>query len=105
MTDWQIPAALRNFGSVSQGVYVRKGSQPELPSTGLMSALASCGHNAPWFTAAMCQNRAVSSRSKIAPIALSAGHSIWTLQARAERSRVDSQIGLVWHRIHRTRWP
>jgi hypothetical protein len=27
MTDWQIPAALRNFGSVSQGVYVRKGSR------------------------------------------------------------------------------
>jgi hypothetical protein len=27
MTDWQIPAALRNFGSVSQGVYVRKGSE------------------------------------------------------------------------------
>jgi hypothetical protein len=33
MTDWQIPAALRNFGSVSQGVYVRKGS--ETSQTGL----------------------------------------------------------------------
>ena len=29
--DWQIPAVLRNFGSVSQGVYVRKGS--EMPQT------------------------------------------------------------------------
>jgi hypothetical protein len=30
MTDWQIPAALRNFGSVSQGVYVRKGSKADI---------------------------------------------------------------------------
>src|SRR6516225_935695 len=35
-------------------VFTQSGSQPELTSDGLMSALASCGHNAPWFTAAMC---------------------------------------------------
>src|SRR3984893_16137333 len=33
------------------------------------------------------------------------GASIWALQARAERSRADSQIRLVWHRTHRTPWP
>jgi hypothetical protein len=35
MTDWQIPAALRNFGSVSQGVYVRKGSKPVISGSSL----------------------------------------------------------------------
>jgi hypothetical protein len=35
-------AALRDF----KPAYVGSGSQPELPSTGPMSALASCGHNA-----------------------------------------------------------
>jgi hypothetical protein len=42
--------------------------------------------------------------SKIAPIRLVGGASIWALQARAERSRVGSQIRSVWHRTHRTPW-
>src|SRR6516162_4840430 len=33
---------------------VRGSAPPTRPRVGLMSASASCGHNAPWFTAAVC---------------------------------------------------
>ena len=41
ISTWQESAALRDFGPA----YDRLGSKPELPSNGLMSALASCGHS------------------------------------------------------------
>jgi hypothetical protein len=44
MTDWQIPAALRNFGPVSQGVYSATGSKARLVFFGRMAASAGCGH-------------------------------------------------------------
>ena len=56
--------AVRDSGAA----FDRLGSKPESNLSAIMSALASCGHNAPWFIAAVCQQRTKCTVANSVPI-------------------------------------
>jgi hypothetical protein len=62
------------------------GSQPELSSTGLMSALASCGHNAKSGFVSTVPQPDLSRCSKLQPIRSARRHAAGTLPGSSGRA-------------------